>query len=115
MKLIEDLQYGASAYQLYKLPPTDVPNCSSAYEYGQQLTDKIATWVDAGIVKGPFKCPPVPGFRANPLMVVKRGNNFRPIINMSAPKDQSFNDNLDELKIEKVRMSTARDFSYSLK
>jgi hypothetical protein len=115
MKLIEDLQNGASAYQLIELPPTDVPNCSSAYEFGQQLTDKIATWVDAGIVKGPFKCPPVPGFRANSLMVVKRGNNYRPIINMSDPKDRSFNDNLDKLKIEKVHMSTARDFSYSLK
>jgi hypothetical protein len=34
---------------------------------------------------------------------------------MAEHKDKSFNDNLDKLKIEKVRMSTARDFSYSLK
>jgi hypothetical protein len=116
MVLINDLQFGASAYQQKPpLPPTDVPNIPSAYEYGVQLTDKIAAWIDAGFVKGPFKYPPIPGFRSNSLMVIPKGENYRPIINMSLPEGGSFNDNIDKSKIEKVRMSIARDFSYTLK
>jgi hypothetical protein len=34
---------------------------------------------------------------------------------MSSPEGQSFNDNLNERKIEKVHMNVARDFSYLLK
>jgi hypothetical protein len=116
MRLVEDLQYGASAYQKEPpLPPTDIPNIPSAYEYGMQLTDKIAAWLDAGFVKGPFKYPPIPGFRSNSLMVIPKGENYRPIINMSSPEGGSFNDNLDKSRIEKVKMSIARDFSYTLK
>jgi hypothetical protein len=49
------------------------------------------------------------------LMVIPKGENYRPIINMSLPEGVSFNDNLDKSKIEKVKMWIARDFSYTLK
>jgi hypothetical protein len=48
-------------------------------------------------------------------MAVERNGNIRPIINMSLPKGTSFNDNLEEDRIEKVWMSTAKDFSYTVK
>ena len=37
------------------------------------------------------------------------------MINMSGPAGRSFNDNLNRIKLEKVRMTTAKLFSYSLK
>ena len=115
-KLIRDLRKGADAYQkMPALPPMTASNAKSAYENGQMLTDKIASWIKKGFVAGPFNCPPVPGFRANPLATVCRSGKIRPILNMSGPRGRSFNDNIDERKLEKVHMSTARLFSYAVK
>ena len=79
------------------------------------LTDKIATWIKKGFVAGPFEHPPVEGFRANPLAAVKRNGKVRPILNMSGPRGKSYNDNVNEMKMEKVHMSTAKSFSYGLR
>lgn len=114
-KVCSDIENGADAYQDKILPPITVRNASSAFEHGAMLTDKIALWVDSKIVSGPFVCPPLPGFRSNPLMAVAKSDSVRPVINMSAPKGSSFNDNLLEEKIEKVWMSSALSFSYTVK
>ena len=64
---------------------------------------------------GPFETPPVPGFRANPLGVVVRNGKVRPILNMSGPRGASFNDNVEESKLEKLHMGTAKEFSFLLR
>ena len=63
---------------------------------------------------GPFTTPPVPGFRANPLGVVVRNSKVRPILIMSGPVGRSFNDNVDESKLEKLHMGTAKHSVNSL-
>ena len=63
---------------------------------------------------GPFTTPPVPGFRANPLGVVVRNSKVRPILIMSGPVGRSFNDNVDESKLEKLHMGTAKHFGQLL-
>jgi len=65
-------------------------------------------------VKGPFLAAPFKGFRANTLMAVNRGGKVRPVINMSGPSGGSFNDNMLKYKLEKVRMSTAKEFSFEV-
>jgi hypothetical protein len=115
LRCLGDLSRGASACQKSELPPVTVRNASSAFENGRMLTDKIATWIDTGFVAGPFRTAPVPGFRANPLMAVKRKGTVRPIINMSAPKGASFNENVIENQLEKVRMATAQSFGYAIR
>jgi len=114
-RVASEMEFGAGAYQVKTLPPKSVRNTSSAYEWGEMLTDKIASWVKEGYVKGPFDYAPFPGFRTNPLMAVYRNEKVRPVINMSAPKNESFNDNVDPFKVEKVWMDTAKNFSYTLK
>ena len=115
-KVVSSLKEGADAYQLKpELPPITVRNADSSLKYGYLLTDKIATWIEKGFVSGPFDYPPTPGFRANPLAVVERNSKIRPILNMSSPKNASFNDNIDKRKVEKVHMATARSFSYGLR
>jgi hypothetical protein len=114
-RLIYDLRYGADACQKSELPPMATNNSPSAINNGALLTDKIATWTMEKIVAGPFPCPPMAGFRSNPLIAIMRNDKIRPVINMSGPKGQSFNDNLDKFKIEKVRMTTAKAFGSSLK
>jgi hypothetical protein len=81
---------------------------------GVYLADTLATWLKSGIVAGPFATPPLEGFRANSVAVIRKGAKIRPIINMSEPKGQSFNDNLRESAIEKVWMATGQSFSYTL-
>ena len=114
-KVISDLTLGAESYQLDSLPPLITANAKSALEHGQLLTDTIATWVKKGFVAGPFDCPPVSGFRANPLGVVVRNGKIRPILNMSGPKGRSFNDNVNRSRLERLHMGTAKQFSYALK
>jgi hypothetical protein len=115
VRCLSDLQTGADAAQKGELPPVTVKNASSAHENGRLFMDKIATWVSTGFVAGPFKATPVPGFRANPLMAVVRKGAVRPIVNLSAPKGSSFNNNVDSYKLEKVRMATAKNFGYAVR
>jgi len=113
-RVCRDISRGGDAYQLSDLPPVCVPNTSSAYEHGRMLTDKIATWVEKGFVAGPFKYPPVANCRLNPMMAISRNNAVRPVINMSAPPNASFNSNVNYHALEKVYMCTAQQFSFSV-
>ena len=63
---------------------------------------------------GPFEAPPLSNFRGNPLMAVDQGENIRPVLNVSLPENASFNDNINFFEMEKVSMSTARRFGFSL-
>ena len=114
-KILKDLQHGAEAFQIASLPPMSTKNSTSAYENGEILTDTIASWVKKGFVAGPFETPPVNNFRVNPLAAVVRNNKVRPVLNMSGPKGESFNDNVEKTKLERLHMGTARQFSYLLK
>jgi len=114
-QLLEDLNTGGSSYQSAELSPETLPNAKSAFENGELLTEKIADFIDKGFVKGPFFSKPFEKFRSNTLMAVERGGKIRPVINMSGPSGNSFNSNIDKLKLEKVRMATAKAFSYRVK
>jgi len=98
-KVIQDLKYGADSYQDKKLPALATQNSQSTFENGEFLTDKIATWVIEKFVAGPFDCTPMPGFRSNPLIAITRNGKIRPVVNMSGPKNFSFNDNLKKNKL----------------
>jgi hypothetical protein len=84
-------------------------------KHGELVTDTIASWVKQGFVCGPFVEPPLNRFRVNPLMAVEQDDKVRLVMNVSLPKDQSMNDNIDESKLEKVHMSSARSVSYLIK
>ena len=114
-RTLRNLKKGAKSYQKAPLPPVSTENSESTGTYGKYLTDTVATWVKKGFVAGPFETPLVPGFRANPLGVVVRNGKVRPILNMSGPRGASFNDNVEESKLEKLHMGTAKEFSFLLK
>jgi hypothetical protein len=113
-KLYMDLKYGAKAYQKSELPAMHCENSKSAYEHGYVLTDKIATWIEEGFVCGPFVEPPWPNFRSNPILAIERNNKIRPVINLSYPDGGSFNDNVIKNHLEKVKMATAKEFSFAV-
>jgi hypothetical protein len=78
------------------------------------VADTIATWLKRGYASGPFKEPSLAKFRSNCLMAVDQGRKVRPILNVSKPKGDSMNDNIEEKDVEKVKMDTARSFSYTI-
>ena len=114
-RLVKSLLEGAPSYQKSSLPSCSVNNAPSAYQYGEAVTDAIAYWIKNGFVCGPFDSPPFDRFRVNSLMAIPQEGKVRPVINVSNPKNFSFNDNLIVNSMEKVHMSSARSFGYTLK
>ena len=114
-KVVKDLENGADSYQIKKLPAMVAENSKTTSEYAEFLTDKIATWVKENVVAGPFSTPPTPGFRCNPLIAIARNKKVRPVVNMSGPKGFSFNENLKLDSLEKIKMTTAKEFGFCVK
>jgi hypothetical protein len=66
-------------------------------------------------VAGPFSLPLLPIFRANSLLAIVKGEKVRPVLNISEPEGNSFNDCIDSSKLGKLKMDTVRTFSYKLR
>ena len=69
----------------------------------------------SGFAAGPLDSPPLSKFRVNSLAAVPQNCKVRTVINVFESEGFSFNDNIDENKLEKVKMTSARNFGYSLK
>ncbi len=114
MKCVEYLSSGAPSFQSVQLPGCTVKNSAIALLHGHSVTDTIASWVEKKFVAGPFSTPPVPNFRANSILAVPQASKTRICINVSLPKGKSFNDNVRKSDLERVKMSSARLFGYSI-
>jgi len=112
-RALKNLTKGARPQMSRNLPGLEAANAKSALNYGAEITDTIADWVSKGFVAGPFEQPPMENFRCNPIMAVIQPAKIRPVLNMSAPAGQSYNEAINEAQLPKLNMSTARDFSYS--
>jgi hypothetical protein len=91
-----------------------VKNSRAAITHGAQVTDSIACWIKKGFVAGPFKSPPFSNFRLNSILAVEQPDKVRICINVSLPKDNNFNSNIVKEELEKVEMTSAKLFSYSI-
>jgi hypothetical protein len=111
---LSSLKNGANAYQIKYLPGAILKNAPSIEQHGNNFTSTLAEWIEKGFVAGPFLYPPVPDFRANVLMAEQQKDKVRPILNLSSPSGESFNDNVDEYKVPKTYQSSARLFGQSL-
>ena len=111
---IGNLAEGAPAYQSVFLKGGLMRNAFSVQRHGATFTKVLQGWISEGFVAGPFKSPPVSEFRSNSLMAVEQKGKIRPILNMSFPEGDSFNDNVDEAYVTKVRMSSAKQFGQAV-
>lgn len=112
--MVENFEKGAPACQKNELPACYCKNSESAYMHGAFVTDNVASFVKEGFVSGPFMEPPCSKFRVNPLSAIQQDGKVRLILNVSMPEKSSFNDNVDDLKLEKLKMSSAKLFGYSI-
>jgi hypothetical protein len=113
-RVVNDLQYGSAVPFSVVLPAARTPNNSSVVEHGEEFTDTLAWWIRKGYVAGPFGAPPLHDFRTNAMMAVSQKNKIRIIMDLSAPKGHSYNDAIKDSDLEKVSMSSARLFGYSI-
>jgi len=114
LRAVEGIKNGMSTYQLKELPAIRVENTSNTIQYGREVSDAVAHWVKSGFASGPFNSPPLDKFRANCLMAIPQEGKVRPVLNVSAPPGRSLNDNTNLASIEKIKMSSAREFGYIL-
>ena len=89
---IRQLSEGALPALTHTLPALFAPNIPSAYQYGSFITDNLVSWIKEGYVCGPFSEPPFPILRVNPIQAVLQHDKVRPVLNLSFPPLQSFND-----------------------
>ncbi|MBM3939053.1 MAG: hypothetical protein FJ333_10450, partial [Sphingomonadales bacterium] len=110
---VAELSYGVDALQASALPQLRSKNSGSVFHHGVIFTDILAAWLEEGYVCGPFLTPPGPNFRSNQMLAIQQKEKIRVIMNLSYPKGQSFNDNVKVHMMEKVEMTTAREFGYA--
>jgi hypothetical protein len=113
-KCINYLETGGPAFQIMPLGSCHVKNSKAAIQHGEEVTDTIATWIMKKFVAGPFDTPPLPNFRANSFLAIPQTNNTRICINVSLPEGRSLNDNVNSSALEKITMSSAKNFGYSM-
>jgi hypothetical protein len=92
-----------------------VSNSISCYTHGVYITDTIADWIKKDFVAGPYPEAPLLNFRSNSLLAIVQSGKIRPVLNISLPKDDSFNSNVKEHLLEKVCMATAKSFSFAVR
>ena len=109
-RAIEYLKKGAPSFIKQNIQGCMVENAMSANRYGAEVTDNIATWIKKGFAAGPFDTPPLPEFRVNPLIAVAQTGKVRPVLDVSRPEGKSLNSAVDDLQVEKVKMTSAKIF-----
>jgi len=114
MRCIDNFKFGAPSYQKSPLPACVVENSKTTVKFGPEITDTVAHWTFKEFVAGPFDTPPVKNFRVNALKAIDQGEKIRPVLNVSLPIGRSFNDNINKKSMEKVYMSNAKKFGYSI-
>ena len=114
LRAIESIKEGAPSHQKSSLPGCFVENSSSTTKHGREVSDNIATWVKNNYAAGPFRTPPLSEFRVNPLLAVVQPGKIRPVLDVSRPEGKSYNCNVDENKMEKIKMTSAKIFGNKL-
>ena len=89
--------------------PSRSSNAASAYQFGPQVTDAIAEWIDKGYAFGPVPANEVPAAaKVSGIMVRPKPNgSVRVILNLSAPKGRSVNEGIDKKDFPATMSSTA--------
>jgi len=111
---LKNLEEGAPACQKTKLKGATLRNAASAYQFGPEVMATLEKWLQEKYLAGPFLEPPIADFRANSMMAIEQHGKVRLILNMSYPKGDSFNDNVDKIQTARVSMSSPKQFGQSL-
>ncbi len=110
-KVCQDLKYGADiGCREHFRAPVYSKNASSAFAFGEQVSDEIANWIKKGFAAGPFLESEVPAeAKINSIMCREKPNGaVRIILNLSAPAGMSVNDGIDKNEFPATMSSTSK-------
>jgi hypothetical protein len=114
-KCIKNLTFGSKIHFTKDREPFySSKNAHSAFVHGEMITDSIANWIKKDIVIGPFDGPPCKKFCVNPLVAIIQKSKIRPILNLKVPVGSAFNKAVNENRIRKLKMCSAKIFSQTL-
>jgi len=106
-----DLTRGANigCTGVYRLPSRS-SNAPSALEFPREVTDAVASWVQAGFAVGPFLEEEVPeDAKVNGIMTRPKPNGaVRIILNLSAPRGSCVNEGIDLAEFPATMSSTGK-------
>jgi len=90
--------------------PSTSTNAPSAYQFGAEVTDAIAGWVDQKIAAGPFdpKLRPKNAKVSGIMCRIKPNGTARVILNLSAPVGNAVNEGIDGDLFPAVMSSTSK-------
>ena len=106
-----DLKFGAKiGCQGEFKKPSKSNNAPSAFEYVDRVSDSICEWLKAGYAAGPFEFDEIPTeANISGLMVkIKPTGKARLILNLSAPKGSSVNEEIDKTAYPAKMTSTIK-------
>ncbi len=118
-KVINDLKVGADAcIDESLISSLNVENSKSMYNksVGVGYTDQLCSWLKQGFVAGPFDKDklPIENLRINQLFALEQKDKFRPILNLSYPPGNSFNEAVEKDKLPKVTMSSHKKIAKTI-
>lgn len=116
-RTLDNMRFGADALiDPSKVSPMVDQNGKSVLqpEVARYYTDQLVTMVKNKFVAGPFDTSPIPNLRINSLFAINQSDKYRPILNLSTPEGNSYNEAIIPHKMRKVTMSTARQFADTL-
>ena len=109
LESVNNIRNGAdSLVDFSALKPLNVKNSKnmSRSDVGAYYTDQLVSMLKKKFVSGPFVEPPIKNLRVNKLFTVEQSDKFRPILHLSYPKKNCFNNAIIENKMTKVVMSS---------
>ena len=114
LRTIERLEEGTAPALEFIPGASEEKNSGSIIRNGREFTDTLGTWIKRGFVAGPFDSPPFEGFKVNRVLGVVQKDKTRPVLDLSAPAGNSFNDAVIKDKLRKVKTFTAKDMGQEL-
>jgi len=107
---INNVQFGAESSLTHQsLPAVQVPNSAVLTKQPvKYFNDMLALFMKDKFIAGPFDSQLLLDTTLKSVFVVEHPENFRPILNMSKPDNESFNSAFKILKTLKVSMSNQK-------
>ena len=111
---LKTLEQGAAPKLTKDLASISMENSMSIVAEGAHFTDTLSSWISRGFVLGPFDNPPFDNLRINRILGVRQQTKVRPIMDLSAPEGNSFNEAVDKDTLRKIKTFSAKDFAEGL-
>ena len=109
LKCVHDIRFGANSLvdtsMISELNDSNSTNMAKQ-KIGSFYTDQLVSLLKKKFISGPFIESPIENLRINSLFAIEQNDKYRPILNLSAPEGNSFNEAVSDERMGKIFMSS---------